>query len=79
METADTQYRRAIERILEETSVQEMTDLLWEMAVACLTTDAPPFNQAGKRADVLLIYQRISNLLEAGAQIVLPEQERQAA
>jgi len=70
METTDKQHLKAMEAILEETSVQELDDFLWEMTVACLTTDAPPFNRAAKRADLLLNYNRIKALLAAGAQIV---------
>lgn len=70
METANQGHLEAIEKILGETSVDELNGFLWEMVVACLTTDAPPFSQAGKRADLLLNYQRVRAFLAAGAEIV---------
>ena len=67
----------AIERFFSDYRLHECRHHLWTMVETCLTTDNTGFSDAEERGNLLLHYQDLQRLLEAGA-LLLEQRQRQA-
>lgn len=56
---------RVLERFFSDYRLHECRHHLWTMVQACLTTDNTEFNEPEERADLLLRYKDLEELLEA--------------
>ena len=54
-----------LERFFGDYRLHECRHHLWAMVQACLTTDNAEFDDPAERADLLLRYQHLEELLEA--------------
>lgn len=54
-----------LERFFGDYSLSELRAWLAEVSETCLTTDTPPFDESGKRADLLLFLKNVEYLYEA--------------
>jgi len=54
-----------LERFFGDYSLCELRAWLADISETCLTSDTPPFDEAGKRADLMLLLKNIEYLLEA--------------
>ena len=54
-----------LERFFGDYNLCELRALLAEISETCLTTDAPPFDEAEKRADLILLFKNLECLFEA--------------
>lgn len=57
---------RVFKRFFGDYRLHEVRHILWCMVEACLTTDNSDFSEPGDRADLLLRYKHLEELLEAG-------------
>jgi hypothetical protein len=67
----------AIERFFSDYRLHECRHLLWTMVETCLTTDNTGFSDAEERGNLLLHYQDLQRLLEAGV-MLLKQRQRQS-
>jgi hypothetical protein len=67
----------AIERFFGDYRLHECRHHLWTMVETCLTTDNTGFSEAEDRENLLLHYQDLQRLLEAGV-MLLKQRGRQA-
>jgi len=54
-----------LDRFFGDYSLCELRAWLAEITETCLTTDMPPFDEAGKRADLMLLFKNVECLFEA--------------
>ena len=54
-----------LERFFCDYNLFELRIWLSELSETCLTTDTPPFDEGGKRADLILFLKNIELLFEA--------------
>ena len=66
-----------IERFFSDYRLHECRHHLWTMVETCLTTDNTGFSDAEERGNLLLHYQDLQRLLEAGV-LLLEQRQRQA-
>jgi len=54
-----------LERFFGDYSLSELRAWMAEISETCLTTDTPPFDEGGKRADLILFFKNVECLFEA--------------
>ena len=56
---------RVIQRFFSDYRLHECRHILWSIVETCLTTDNSDFSEPEERADLILRYEHIEELLEA--------------
>lgn len=56
--------------LFEDYRLSELRHYLWQMTEICLTSESHVFNEAEERADLIVRYQEIEKVLEAGYALV---------
>jgi hypothetical protein len=56
---------RVIQRFFTDYRLHECRHILWSIVETCLTTDNSEFSEPEERADLILRYEHIEELLEA--------------
>jgi len=54
-----------LKRFFGDYNLCELRTWLAEISETCLTTDTPPFDEGGKRADLILFLKNVERLFEA--------------
>ena len=66
-----------LERFFGDYNLSELRAWLAEISELCLTTDAPPFDEAWKRADLVLLFKNLECLFEAACVLKTARQNYQ--
>jgi hypothetical protein len=53
-----------LDRFFGDYNLSELRAWLADISETCLTTDTPPFDEAGKRADLILFFKNVEHLFE---------------